>query len=367
MIFKTIKLALWSLFAAGAFALMKAAFAAPAIVETVYSRTIYPFFTRTIGSLTSKTNIDIGEILLYLFAAFVISFIVFILRALFKPSGSRLFHFIRRMLGFAITLCMLYTLFVAGWGLNYARQPLSESMNLSIEQYTSDDLANVCALLAEKTNTLRTKVNEDDNGVFTLSSAEKQDMLSSVAEEYESGALDFMKLCVSSRVKAVAASELLSYLETQGIFNPFTYEANVNTHMPDLYYPSTLAHEYAHLQGFAREDEANFLAWYVLRNSSNANYSYSAYVLALTYGMNELYKTGNPRFSEIVSFISDGVIRDLKFNREYWNKYETDFSQGASDIYNIYLKENVITDGVQSYGRMMDLIIALNKQGSEAI
>ena len=74
MIFKTIKLALWSLFAAGAFALMKAAFAAPAIVETVYSRTIYPFFTRTIGSLTSKTNIDIGEILLYLFAAFVIRF-----------------------------------------------------------------------------------------------------------------------------------------------------------------------------------------------------------------------------------------------------------------------------------------------------
>ena len=83
--------------------------------------------------------------------------------------------------------------------------------------------------------------------------------------------------------------------------------------------------------------------------------------------MNELYKTGNSRFSEIVSFISDGVIRDLKFNSEYWNKYETDFSQSASDIYNIYLKENGITDGVQSYGRMLDLIIALNKQGDEAI
>lgn len=367
MILKVLKLSLWSLFAAGAFALMKAAYASPATVEAVYSRTIYPFFTRTIGSLCAKTDIDIGEILLYLFIAFVISFIIFIFRAFLKPNGSKLFHFVRRVIGLGITLCMLYTFFVVGWGLNYARQPLYQSMNLYTEKYTSDDLANVCTLLIKKANSLRTKVKENDDGVFTLSKAEKQDMLSSVSKEYASGAQDFMNLCLNSRVKEVAASELLSYLETQGIFNPFTYEANINTHMPDLYFPSTLAHEYAHLQGFAREDEANFLAWYVLRNSSNANYAYSAYVLALTYAMDELHKTGNSHFHKIYSSISDAVMRDIKSNSEYWSKYETDLSLNVSEIYNTYLKQNGITEGVKSYGRMMDLIISLNKQGDEAI
>lgn len=361
MIFKTIKLALWSLFAAGAYALFRAAMSAPALVESIYSRGVYPYFTKLIGSLTAKTGADIGEIILYILFAFVLGFVIFIIGALFKPKGSKFIHLIRRILGLCITACMIYALFVVCWGLNYARQPLANSLGLTIEQYTSDDLADVCEKLADKANELRSQVKEDENGVFTLT-YEKEDMLENVVDEYEKYAPDFMKMCVSSRVKGVKLSALLSRFETQGIFNPFTYEPNVNMDMPDLFFGSTLAHEYAHLQGFAREDEANFISWYVLRNSENADYAYSAYVLALTYGMNELHKTGSSRYAEIYAKICDGIKRDWTNDNVYWDQFDTDFSESATQIYDSYLQSNGVSEGMKSYGRMLDLIIALDKE-----
>ena len=72
-----------------------------------------------------------------------------------------------------------------------------------------------------------------------------------------------MNLAGRSVVKGVATPNLLSYTETSGIYSPFTFEANINMQMPDLYFAATAAHEYAHLQGFAREDEANFISWYL--------------------------------------------------------------------------------------------------------
>ena len=49
------------------------------------------------------------------------------------------------------------------------------------------------------------------------------------------------------RAKPVGMKNLLSVIDTSGIFCPFTYEPNINVQMPDLYIPATIAHEYAHL------------------------------------------------------------------------------------------------------------------------
>ena len=54
-----------------------------------------------------------------------------------------------------------------------------------------------------------------------------------------------------TRVKGVLTPNLLSTFRTTGIFSPFTYEANINMQMPELYFPAVAAHEYAHLKGFA--------------------------------------------------------------------------------------------------------------------
>ncbi len=72
-------------------------------------------------------------------------------------------------------------------------------------------------------------------------------------------------------------------------FSPFTFEANINLQMPELYFPAVAIHEYAHLQGFAREDEANFIAWYLGSQCGDADFVYSANAYALRYALNSLY------------------------------------------------------------------------------
>ena len=53
----------------------------------------------------------------------------------------------------------------------------------------------------------------------------------------------------------------MSRTEITGIFIPFTMEANVNVDIPDYSLGSTMCHELAHLHGFIREDEANYISY----------------------------------------------------------------------------------------------------------
>jgi len=62
---------------------------------------------------------------------------------------------------------------------------------------------------------------------------------------------------------------------------PFTGEANVNISMPHTSIPFTACHEMAHQIGFAREDEANFIAYIACKNHPSPDFQYSGILSAL--------------------------------------------------------------------------------------
>ena len=176
-------------------------------------------------------------------------------------------------------------------------------------------------------------------------------------------ALPIMNQGGKSRVKEVFTKDALSVTRTMGIFSAFTYECHMNGEMPDLYVPSTAAHEYAHFKGFAREDEANFIAWYVSYNSDNADYAYSGVSLALLYAMNSLYSTDKEAHAELYYSLHEGILRDWLNENAYWEPFRTDFSDKTDKAYETYLKSNKVSDGTKSYGRMLDLILAMQREG----
>ena len=49
---------------------------------------------------------------------------------------------------------------------------------------------------------------------------------------------------------------------------------------------------------------------------------------------------------------------DLEANSTFWDAYEGRISEAADKINDTYLKANGQADGVQSYSRMVDLIVA---------
>jgi hypothetical protein len=158
----------------------------------------------------------------------------------------------------------------------------------------------------------------------------------------------------------------MSQTEITGIFIPFTMEANVNVDIPDYSIPATMLHELAHLRGFMREDEANYIAYLAGMESDNAEFKYSSTMLALITAGNALYDKDPDLYFEIRDQYSDGVLKDIRANSRYWQQYDdTVISTVSNKINDTYLKANAQTDGIQSYGRMLDLMLAKYREDHE--
>jgi hypothetical protein len=64
-------------------------------------------------------------------------------------------------------------------------------------------------------------------------------------------------------------SYLGNYFGFQGYYNPFSGEGQVNTTIPRFLEPFVSAHEVAHQLGYAKENEANFVAFIACRSYPN--------------------------------------------------------------------------------------------------
>ena len=133
----------------------------------------------------------------------------------------------------------------------------------------------------------------------------------------------------------------------------------MNVDVSDYSIASTMCHEEAHLRGFIREDEAIYISWLVCGKSDNAEVRYSGVMEALILVGNALYRKNPDLYSEVRATYSEQVNADLRANSEYWAQFEdTVISNTATTLNDAYLKANNQSDGVQSYGRMVDLLLA---------
>ena len=164
---------------------------------------------------------------------------------------------------------------------------------------------------------------------------------------------------VYPRTKQILFSAAMSRTELTGVYVPFTMEANVNVDVPEYSIASTMCHELAHLRGFIREDEANYIAYLACMASDNPELQYSGLMEALILTGNALYGKNPDLYYEIRAGYNEGVNRDLAANSAYWAQFHnTKISNTTEKLNDTYLKANNQADGVQSYGRMVDLLLA---------
>ena len=163
--------------------------------------------------------------------------------------------------------------------------------------------------------------------------------------------------------KPVTVSWILSVQQLSGIYSPFTIEANYNREMTDYNIPSTACHELSHLKGFAREDEANFIAYLACMASDNPEFNYSGAMLAYIHANNALYGAGEVElYREIRDSLCDTAKRDLIANSAFWDQYEGKVAEVSTQVNNSYLQLNNQSDGVKSYGRVVDLLLAMMRE-----
>ncbi len=335
-------------------------FSNPVFVEYFYSRSIYPVLN-TFASATAILPFSAAELLTYAFLAFLVFFVIYIISSAFRPKKDRLVPALFRSVVLLVILSSMYAYFVLGWSINYARTPLADSLGLDTSSASVGELYDLCEHLAVRANGLRAETLEDENGVFKMNKS-KEEINTQVKYVFADNAPSFMNLGGATNVKGVSAPNLLSSMNTLGIFIPFTYEPNINMQMPDLYFASSALHEYAHYKGFAREDEANFIAYYLTRDMDDTDFSYSATMLALNHSLNQLADKDSALHASVCALLSDAVKRDFSNESVYWSTFK-ETRETTDAVNNNYLKSNNQSDGIQSYGRMVDLLIALDRTG----
>lgn len=335
----------------------------PQWAEYVYSRKIYPVFAWGLQWLHRFLPFSLAEMMLVFGTLWLITWMYRFLQELLRLSKANLSVeelFIKTGRNVLWSVFSLFLVFNLLWGLNYYRFPLSEQLQLPVEETEPEVLRQILVDLIQETNALRKEMKESANGSMTLA-APLLYYLQKAPEWYQTGLFSsqFPLLKLTSAAKPVIFSGLMSYTQIVGVYFPFTGEANINLNVPDYQILATMAHEIAHRQGFAREDEANFLAWLVCHQSYiSPEAQYSGNMLALAYGLNALYRAAPDLYAEVYDGLNAGVKRDFAHGRSFWEQYEGPVEQISTQVNDQYLQSNDQTDGVQSYGRMVDLLIA---------
>ncbi|MEW6622118.1 MAG: DUF3810 domain-containing protein [Bacillota bacterium] len=334
---------------------------APNSVEEIYVRRIYPVIASLLNTVNGLLPFSLAEIIVLLFFAAIVGSIINLLVQLIRRPWYRRKLIVNYVLNLFLAISLIYAGFIFLWGLNYHRLPFSTITQLETGDASLEELIALNETLILRANEQRLLVQEDENGVMHLPAGIK-DVFRRADKGYEQAGVYFPALAGSySQPKGILLSPLMAWTGIWGVYFPFTGEANVNTAIPHSMLPNITAHEMAHQRGFAREDEANFIAYLTASMHPDSDFQYSGTLLALMHSMSALARQDRDKYYELRDKYSDGVRRDLHHVNEFSRKHDSIISEISDRINNAYLKANAQRDGVKSYGRMVDLLIAYHR------
>lgn len=334
----------------------------PNVVERYYSNGIYQYIGKTLSRISGVIPISLTEVIIIFLVAYILYKIIKIVVLMIKTNTGRkdiLINYTRKLLTF---ISVGYFTFLLIWGFNYYRLPFAEIAKLNVQEATTSELSDLCENLIARANVLRADLMEDEDGIMYIPDgyddvfARADKGYKVIANTYEELGGDY------GTPKGVFFSKFMSYSGITGMYFPFTGEANVNHNRTDILLPATVCHEMAHQRGFAREDEANYIAYLTCISHPDNDFKYSGTMLAVVYTMNKLYEYDKKEYYKLKRMYSEGMLRDLHDNNNYWAKHSGVINTVSTNINNTYLKLNKQYDGVHSYGKMIDLLIAEYRQ-----
>ena len=327
-------------------------------IENVYSTSVFPAVAKLLP-FQYMPYFSFFEVLLFSLPVILLFLLVIFIVSIVRKKKERLWRTLKLLQRILIIAGVCYFLFYFLWGYNYYRQPYSVIAGLPEMPSTKGELYALCSDLVDEANIAREKLLSNDDGTLAYEPtiSELQTMANLAYEKAKNDDIPGI-IDVKGYAKPLASSRLISYTGIVGVYFPYTGEPNFNN---DILSPSkggTICHEMAHRQGFAREDEANFLAYVICTNSENDYLRYAGYFLALDHAMNRLYGADRDAYRELRDLYCDGLAADMSAKRAYWKQFEGSLEERVTQLNDDFLKTHNLSDGVQSYGRMVDLMLA---------
>lgn len=329
---------------------------APEAVEAYYSRAVFPWLAAAVGAVPRLLPFAVAEPLA---ALLLLAAGAGVVARLHRARGRRLRVAALAALALLATASVVAAGVVALFALNAARQRVAALYGLAPAPRTIAELEALASELEAEAAALRAGLAEDARGVHRGPS---RDALFDVAAGFAG-----LEARVGWPGPALPAprsawlSPLLTRFGVSGIYIPFTAEPLVNGGQPDHELPFTAAHETAHQRGFAREDEASFLAFLACRAHPSPDVRYSGAMEAGALLANALWQAGEPgraALRRVRERETEALRRDREASRAFWAAAQGPVHEAAQRVNDAYIRSTGQAAGVRSYGLAVDLMLA---------
>jgi hypothetical protein len=140
---------------------------------------------------------------------------------------------------------------------------------------------------------------------------------------------------------------------------PWFLEIIINPDVLPVERPFVIAHEWAHLAGFADEDEANYIAWLTCLQGDELM-QYSGWLAIYGHVVNGLPRADGRAIAET---LADGPRRDFTDIVKRLQRSQPVVRTVARESYDAYLRANRVEGGIESYDRVVRLILGSGSQG----
>ena len=341
----------------------------PDAVSEYFSFGLFQYIGLGLRFITSSTKLPIGE---YVYLLLIIILIINIILSLYKLKNkintityrTYLFRFGKKL---TLKLIQLYVVFMLIWGLNYQKSSPAKSFNLKMDtSYTAVQLDSLSLDLMEELNQTR-KILSDS----FIQGIEVDQVFNNSILNYAQLKNRFPQLHIDKPIlKQAAFPSWGDYLGYLAFYQPITGEAIIRTDVPLLTLPYTSCHELAHQMGYASEAEANFIAFVVATESTDALLRYSMLLQIFTYCQSEhlglIAKTGNfENWKQIVNrnkLLLDVKVRgDRKKIKDFFIQRQHLLIPASTPLYDQFLQWNKQAKGIKSYDEVLLWVLAYNK------
>lgn len=321
----------------------------PEFIEVSYSQGLYPILSKMSRFLFGWIPFSVGDIFYLLIA-------ILALRWLYKNYRRLGREPVWFFMDITATLSVVYFAFNLLWGLNYYRVPLHTTLELE-RDYTFEELVQTTERLVLKSNELHRELGYSDTIKIDLPYTQAE-MFKKSIDGYKKLEEEFPSLGYAPRsIKKSSWSLGLTYLGYSGYYNPFSGEAQVNRLIKTYKFPVVSCHEQAHQIGYARENEANFIATLATLHNEDPYIQYSGYIFALRYCINEIARNDIDTYEEIIATVNPGILKSYKEMRDFWASYANPFEIISKVFWDQFLKANNQSEGIMSYSYMVALVV----------
>lgn len=319
----------------------------PEVVERWFSTGIYPPVQRVITPVSNLVPFALFDLLLIAAASAIVVLLVRGARGALRTRSVRpLLQSAARIL---VGVALGYLVFLALWGFNYRRVPMSERLLVEREAPSTDAVARLGLDAVARMNGLHADAHRQgwpaeqwrDESLRRAFAATQRLLTDTPPAE-------------PGRLKRTLLGQYFRWTSVDGMVNPFGLEVLANPDLLPFERPFVAAHEWAHLAGFADESEANFVGWLTcIRGSVAAQYSGWLYLFWQVNGEVDPDLRGRlwdamdagPRADV------DAIIARVRRAQLPWLR------TAGWAVYDQYLKANRVESGVRSYGAVVTLIL----------